>query len=404
MIIDKSDRLAHVRYDIRGPISREAERMEREGIKIIKLNTGNPAAFGFEAPPYAPQVIGENLALTAAYSDSQGLWEAREAIARYCAGKGIEGVRPEDVYTGNGVSELIQMSAQALLNPGDEILIPAPDYPLWTAAATMAGGRVVHYRCDERADWLPDIADIRRNITPNTRAIVVINPNNPTGALYPDDLLREIVKLAREHELLIFSDEIYDRLVMDGLTHTSTAALAPDLPVVTMGGLSKSHQLCGFRCGWMAISGDKAGAEGFIDGLTTLSSMRLCANVPAQAMIRPALEDLDFSKATLLSGGRLFEQRDFAHRALNSIPGVSAVRPKAALYIFPRIDTERYRIRDDGQFVLDFLRESHVLLTHGGSYSWREPDHFRFVYLPALSELEEVFTRLRAFLEQYRQY
>ena len=403
MQINKSTRLAEVRYDIRGRISDEADRLEREGVSIIRLNTGNPAAFGFEAPPAILRNLNDYAGMSAPYSMSKGLPEAREAIARYCLLRGIPGVEADDVFTGNGVSELIQISLQAFLNPGDEILIPTPDYPLWTAAAILSGGKAVHYMCDEQADWYPDINDIKRKITPRTRAIVIISPNNPTGAVYPRELLERIAALAREHELVLFSDEIYDRLVMDDAEHVSVASLAPDLFTVTFNGLSKSHQVCGYRSGWMALCGDKSGADGYIEGINVLASLRLCSNVTGQSVISAALEGGDGTQANVRPGGRLYEQREYAFNALSSIPGISAVKPRAALYIFPKIDVEMYGITDDEKFVLDFLREKHVLLTHGGSYNWKQPDHFRVAYLPCLEELKSVMDRLREFLESYRQ-
>jgi len=403
MLIGKSTRLSNVRYDIRGPISDAADRLEREGVHIIRLNTGNPAAFGFEVPTSVLSSLAEYSNASAPYSMTKGLPQAREAIAKYCATRGIPGVSAEDVFTGNGVSELIQLSLQAFLNSGDEILIPTPDYPLWTAAAILAGGTVAHYMCDEQADWLPDIDDMKRKINPRTRAIVVISPNNPTGAVYPRALLCQIADLAREHELVLFSDEIYDRLVMDGAEHVSIASLAPDLLTMTFNGLSKSHQVCGYRAGWLAICGDKSSAGGYIEGINTLASLRLCSNVVGQSVIPAALADYDSTRANLIPGGRLYEQREYAYSALTSIPGISAVKPRAALYIFPKIDTDMYGITDDEKFVLDFLREKHVLLTHGGSYNWKKPDHFRVVYLPEMSELVEVIDRLRDFLKDYRQ-
>ncbi|MDR0287118.1 MAG: pyridoxal phosphate-dependent aminotransferase [Clostridiales bacterium] len=403
MLIMKSDKLLNVRYDIRGPISDEADRLEKEGQHIIRLNTGNPAAFGIEAPPSVLDSLIEFSGLSAPYSMSKGLPAAREAIARYCALNGIAGVSADDIYTGNGVSELIQISLQAFLNPGDEILIPTPDYPLWTAAAILAGGKAVHYMCDEQSNWYPDITDIKQKITQRTRAIVIISPNNPTGAVYPRELLNSIAELAREHELVLFSDEIYDRLVMDNSKHVSIASLAPDLFTVTFNGLSKSHQICGYRAGWMVLSGDKTGADGYIDGINTLVSLRLCSNVTGQSVICAALEDSASTKANLIPGGRLYDQREYAFNALNSIPGISAVKPQAALYIFPKIDISMYKIRDDEKFVLDFLHEKHVLLTHGGSYNWKQPDHFRLAYLPKMDELIEVIGRLREFLENYHQ-
>jgi alanine-synthesizing transaminase len=403
MVIKKSEKLLNVRYDIRGPISDEADRLEQKGIHIIRLNTGNPAAFGFEVPSSVLDSLAEFASLSAPYSPSKGLPGVREVIARYCVSRGITGVEAGDVYTGNGVSELIQVPLQALLNSGDEILIPTPDYPLWTAATILAGGKAVHYMCDEQADWYPDIADIKRKITPRTRAIVIISPNNPTGAVYPRDLLNSIAELARKHELVLFSDEIYDRLVMDNAEHISIASLAPDLFTVTFNGLSKSHQICGYRAGWMVLCGDKSGASGYIEGINTLVSLRLCSNVTGQSVICAALADNASTQANVMPGGRLYEQREYAFNALCAIPGISAVKPRAALYIFPKIDTLMYGITDDEKFVLDFLREKHVLLTHGGSYNWKQPDHFRLAYLPQMDELIEVIDRLREFLEIYRQ-
>ncbi|MCL2059447.1 MAG: pyridoxal phosphate-dependent aminotransferase [Oscillospiraceae bacterium] len=403
MIIDKSEKLQNVRYDIRGPISDEADRLEREGIDIIRLNTGNPAAFGFAAPPSVLESLAGFSGASAPYSMSKGLPKAREAVAAYFGSAGIAGVSADDVYTGNGVSELIQVSLQAFLNSGDEILIPTPDYPLWTAASILAGGTVVHYMCDEQAGWLPDIDDIKRKITPRTRAIVVISPNNPTGAVYPRALQEDIAELAREHGLVVFSDEIYDRLVMDDAEHVSIASFAPDLFTVVFNGLSKSHQVCGYRAGWMALCGDKSGADGYIAGINTLVSLRLCSNVTGQSVISAALADRESTRANVEPGGRLYEQREYAYKALNAIPGISAVKPRAALYIFPKIDTEMYGITDDEKFVLDFLREKHVLLTHGGSYNWKQPDHFRVAYLPPLDQLAEVIDRLHDFLKRYHQ-
>ena len=403
MIINKSKKLLNVRYDIRGPISDEADRLERDGINIIRLNTGNPAAFGFQAPASVLSALADYSDASSPYSASKGLPEAREAVAHYCASRGITGVSADDVYTGNGVSELIQISLQAFLNTGDEILIPTPDYPLWTAATILAGGTAVHYMCDEQADWYPDINDIRSKITQRTRAIVIISPNNPTGAVYPKELLNCIAELARKHELVLFSDEIYDRLVMDDAEHFSIASLAPDLFTVVFNGLSKSHQICGYRAGWMALCGDKSGAGGYIEGLNTLASLRLCSNVTGQSVIRAALEDTKSTQANIVPGGRLYEQREYAYNSLRTIPGISAVKPRAALYIFPKIDTDMYGIKDDEKLVLDFLREKHVLLTHGGSYNWKKPDHFRVAYLPCMDELIEVMDRLRDFLESYHQ-
>ena len=403
MQVNKSDKLKHVRYEIRGLISDEADKLEKAGIDIIRLNTGNPAAFGFETPLSVLEKLNASLVSAAPYSGSKGLIEAREAIAAYYAGRGLIGVTADDVYTGNGVSELIQVALQAFLNQGDEVLIPTPDYPLWTAATILAGGNAVHYMCDESSDWFPDIDDMKRKITSRTRAIVVISPNNPTGAVYPKEILDSIAQLARVHGLVLFSDEIYDRLMMDGTEHLSVTTVAPDLLTVTFNGLSKSHQICGYRAGWMAICGDKSGAGSYIEGINTLVSLRLCSNVTGQSVISSALADSASTNANLVPGGRLYEQREYAYNMLNSIPGISAVKPRAGLYIFPKIDTDMYGITDDERFVLDFLRDKHVLLTHGGSYNWKKPDHFRVAYLPCMEELVEVMVRLRDFLVNYHQ-
>lgn len=399
----KSKKLDNVAYDVRGPVLDAATAMEAAGEKILKLNIGNPGAFNFQSPDYIIRAVSESLTISEAYSDSKGLFEAREAIAAYSRSKGIEGVTVNDVYTGNGVSELISMCMQALLNDGDEILIPSPDYPLWTGAATLSGGKVVHYICDEKSDWMPDVQDMAKKITDRTKAIVVINPNNPTGAVYNLEVLQQIVELAREHGLMLFSDEIYDRLVMDGLQHISLAALAPDLFVVTMSGLSKSHLLAGYRCGWMTVSGNKAVAKGFIEGLNMLSSMRLCSNVPAQRAIRPALEDSASCAAMVTPGGRFFEQRRAICEAMDQVDGLSYVKPRAAFYVFPRVDARRFNITDDERFVLDFLREKKVLLVHGGGFNWSKPDHFRIVFLPEEQLLTEAMEKLGDFLKTYRQ-
>lgn len=401
--ITKSRKLDNVAYDVRGPVLDEAMAMEAKGAKILKLNIGNPATFKFEAPDCIVNTMAGMLTSSEGYSTSKGIFEAREAIVGYTRKKGIVGVDVEDIYTGNGLSELISMCMQALLDNGDEILIPSPDYPLWTAAATLAGGTVVHYVCDEQSDWMPDIEDMRRKITPNTKAIVIINPNNPTGALYPDEVLLQIAQLARENGLIIFADEIYDRLLMDGNKHTSIASLAPDLFVVTLNGLSKSHLIAGYRIGWMSLSGDKTRAKSYIEGLNMLSSMRLCSNVPAQHAIKPALENINSSDYLLQPGGRIYQQRNLICDALNSIDGISVVRPKAAFYVFPKIDAKRFNITNDEQFVLDFLREKHVLLVHGGGFHWEQPDHFRIVYLPENAVLTESMEKLADFLKTYRQ-
>ncbi len=401
--ISKSKKLNNVAYDVRGPVLDAANAMEAAGAKILKLNIGNPGAFRFEAPDCILSAMSSSLPESEGYCDSKGIWEAREAIAAYDRKKGIEGVGVDDIYTGNGVSELIVMCMQGLLDNGDEILIPSPDYPLWTGAATLAGGNVVHYVCDEKSDWIPDIADIKRKITQRTKALVVINPNNPTGALYGVDVLEQLAQIARENNLIIFADEIYDRLLMDGGSHTSIAALAPDLCVVTLNGLSKSHLIAGYRCGWMSISGNKESAKSYIEGLNMLSSMRLCSNVPAQRAIKPALENLDSSDYLLKPGGRIYEQREAICRALDKIDGITYVRPKSAFYVFPKIDAKRFNITSDEQFVLDFLREKQVLLVHGGGFHWEAPDHFRIVYLPEPSILEESMEKLGDFLKTYRQ-
>lgn len=398
-----SKKLDHVCYDVRGPVLEEAERMRAGGTDIMRLNIGNPAPFGFGAPQEVIREMAENLHKAEGYSDSKGILPAREAIINYCRWKGIPGIGLDDIYTGNGVSELIVMAMQGLLDSGDEILVPAPDYPLWTAAVTLAGGKAVHYLCDEQSEWYPDLKDMSRKITPNTKGIVIINPNNPTGAVYPADLLEQIAELARRHGLIIFSDEIYDRLVMDGYKHTSIASLAPDLFVVTLNGLSKSHKIAGFRCGWMCLSGDKSHVRGYIEGLNILSSMRLCSNVQSQYVIATALSDASKCDDTLLPGGRIYEQRAYIADALNRIPGVRVVKPRAAFYAFPRLDTERFRIEDDEKFVLDFLHEKHVLLVHGRGFNWPLPDHFRMVYLPKVEELKIACDRLGDFLDGYRQ-
>ena len=400
---EKSTKLDNVCYDVRGPVVEEADRMIADGVHILKLNIGNPAPFGFTAPEEVIRDMMRNLPETEGYSDSKGLFPARKAIMQYCQLKKIPNVEIGDIYTGNGVSELITMSMQGLLNNGDEILMPSPDYPLWTAAANLAGGHPVHYMCDEAANWYPDMDDIRSKIIDRTKGIVIINPNNPTGALYPREVLQEIVDIAREHQLIIFADEIYDRLVMDGEEHISIASMAPALFCVTLNGLSKSHRLAGFRVGWMCLSGDKSCAKGYIEGLNMLASMRLCSNVPAQSIVQTALGGYQSSDELLLPGGRIYEQREFIYKALNRIPGISAVKPKAAFYIFPKIDTSMYNIHNDEQFVLDFLRQEKVLLVHGGGFNWPEPDHFRVVYLPRVGELEEAMEKLEHFLKHYRQ-
>lgn len=400
---EKSHKLDNVCYDIRGPVMDEADRMAASGIDILKLNIGNPAPFHFTAPDEIIQDMIYNLRDAEGYSDSKGIFSARKAIMQYCQIKHIPNVRLQDIYTGNGVSELITMAMQGLLNNGDEILVPAPDYPLWTAAVTLAGGNAVHYICDEQNEWNPDISDIRKKITKNTKGIVIINPNNPTGALYSEEVLKEIVQVARETGILIFSDEIYDRLVMDDLVHTAIASLAPDVPCITFNGLSKSHRVAGFRCGWMCISGDKKRIQGYIEGLNLLSSMRLCSNVPAQQIIQTALGGYQSSDALLQPGGRIYEQRECIYQALCEIDGVSVVKPKAAFYIFPKFDKYKFNMKDDEQFVLDFLRKKKILLVHGRAFNYPEPDHVRIVYLPNVKQLNEAAGALKDFLKDYSQ-
>ncbi len=399
----KSHKLDNVLYDVRGPVLEEAMKIENEGMQVLKLNIGNPAPFGFRTPDEVIFDMRRQLTECEGYSDSKGLFTARKAIMQYAQLKGIPNVSVDDIYTGNGVSELINLCMSALLNTGDEVLIPSPDYPLWTACVTLAGGRAVHYVCDEESDWNPDIADIRKKVTARTKAIVVINPNNPTGALYPREILEEIVSVAREHNLIIFSDEIYDRLVFDGGEHVSIASLAPDLFCVTYSGLSKSHMIAGFRIGWMVLSGNKKIAKDYIAGLNMLTNMRLCSNVPAQSIVQTALGGIQRGNRYLLPGGRLYEQREYIHRALNDIPGISAVKPKGAFYIFPKIDTKRFDLVNDEKFALDLLRDKKLLLIHGRGFNWKEPDHFRVVYLPRVEVLEDAMERLGDFLSYYKQ-
>ncbi len=398
----KSAKLANVCYDIRGPVLARAKQMEEEGHRVIKLNIGNLAPFGFEAPEEIVQDVIRNLPDSSGYSDSKGLFAARKAIMHYTQQKKIGSVTIEDIYIGNGASELIVMAMQALLNPGDEVLVPTPDYPLWTAAVTLGSGTPRHYLCDEGAGWLPDLADIRARITANTRAIVIINPNNPTGALYPDDLLKEIVEIARIHDLIIFADEIYDKVLYDGNTHTSIASLATDVLFVTLNGLSKNYRACGFRSGWMVVSGEKRHAQDYIDGLNILASMRLCSNVPGQFAIQTALGGYQSINDLVAPGGRLARQRDIAHDLLTSIPGVSCFKPKAALYLFPRLDPKLYPITDDQQFILELLEAERVLLVQGSGFNWPHPDHFRVVFLPHEDDLRESISRIGRFLGNFR--
>lgn len=400
---EKSNKLKNVCYDIRGPVMDEANRMMAQGETILRLNIGNPAPFGFRSPDAIIEHMAKNLTETEGYSDSKGLIEARRAIVRYCNERGMPNVTEEDVYTGNGVSELITIAMQGLLNHGDEVLVPSPDYPLWTAAITLAGGKAVHYLCDEQSDWNPDLRDMRSKITHRTKAIVVINPNNPTGALYPRSVLEEIVQLAREHDLILYADEIYDRLVMDGEECVALASLAPDLLTVAFNGLSKSHLIAGYRCGWMALCGNKSRCKGYVEGINLLSSMRLCSNVPAQSLIPIALEHRQETEKLLVPGGRIYDQREYIYEAISDIPGLSCVRPKAAFYMFPKLDVKRFHIEDDERFVLDFLREKKILFTHGRGFHWPDPDHFRLIYLPNLADLQTAATELKDFLSTYRQ-
>jgi alanine-synthesizing transaminase len=400
--IAKSGKLADVCYDIRGPVLEKAREMEDEGHKIIKLNIGNVAAFGLEPPDEIVQDMIRNLPHAAAYTDSKGLFAPRKAVVHYTQEKHIAGVTVDDVYLGNGASELIVMSLNALLDNGDEVLVPAPDYPLWTAAVSLSGGRPVHYLCDEASDWMPDVEDIRARITPRTRAIVVINPNNPTGALYPPELLAQIVELARAHELIVFADEIYDKTLYDGNQHTSIASLADDVLCVTFNGLSKNYRSCGYRAGWMIVSGDKRHARDYIEGLNMLASMRLCANTPGQLAIQTALGGYQSIKDLVAPGGRLCRQRDLAYELLSQIPGVSVVKPKAALYMFPRLDPKVYPIADDQQFAYELLADEKVLIVQGTGFNWRSPDHFRLVFLPNSDDLTDAVGRIARFLDHYR--
>jgi alanine-synthesizing transaminase len=400
--IAKSTKLANVCYDIRGPVLDRAREMEEEGQKIIKLNIGNLAVFGLEPPDEIVQDMIRNLGNAAGYTDSKGLFAPRKSIVHYTQEKHIAGVAVDDVYLGNGASELITMSLNALLDDGDEVLVPAPDYPLWTASVSLSGGRPVHYLCDEQSEWCPDIADIRRKVTPNTKAIVVINPNNPTGALYSTELLEQIVQVAREHELIVMADEIYDKTLYDGNTHTSIASLADDVLFVTFNGLSKNYRSCGYRAGWMVVSGEKRHAADYIEGLDMLASMRLCSNTPGQLAIQTALGGYQSIDDLVAPTGRLCRQRDIAYDALTQIPGVSVVKPKAALYMFPRLDPAVYPIEDDQQFAYDLLAEEKLLIVQGTGFNWPTPDHFRLVFLPNSDDLHEALVRIDRFLAGYR--
>ena len=400
--IQKSAKLANVCYDIRGPIMDRARQMEEDGQKIIRLNIGNLAVFGFDAPEEIQQDMIRNLPNSSGYSDSKGIFAARKAVMHETQKQGIKGVALDDIYLGNGASELIVMATNGLLDDGDELLLPAPDYPLWTAAASLSGGTPVHYRCDEAKGWMPDIADIRAKITPRTKGLVVINPNNPTGALYSDALLLEIVAIAREHGLVLFADEVYDKVLYDGVRHTAIASLSQDVLTLTFNSLSKSYRSCGYRAGWLALSGDKRHAKDYIEGLNMLSNMRLCANVPGQYAIQTALGGYQSIDDLVCEGGRLRRQRDLAYELITAIPGVSCVKPRAALYMFPRLDPAMYPIADDQQFFLDVLQETRVMLVQGTGFNWEAPDHFRIVFLPHEDDLREAIGRLERFLERYR--
>ena len=402
-LFEQSSKLNNVCYDIRGPVLKEAKRLEEEGHRVLKLNIGNPAPFGFEAPDDILKDVIRNLPTAQGYCDSKGIYSARVAIMQYYQQKGIRGVDIEDIYVGNGVSELIVMAMQGLLNAGDEVLVPSPDYPLWTAAVALSGGTPVHYVCDEEDDWNPSIADIRSKITDKTKAIVLINPNNPTGAVYSDVVLQQMAQIAQEHELILFSDEIYDKVLYDGATHKPTASFNSDILTVTFGGLSKNYRIAGFRAGWMMLSGAKHLAESYIEGLDMLASMRLCANVPCQYAIQTALGGYQSINELIVGGGRLYEQTMFAWQRVNEIDGISCVKPKGAMYLFPKIDTEKFNIKDDQKFILDFLRQEKILMVHGSGFNWKKPDHFRIVTLPHIEQLEIALDKLDKFLKRYRQ-
>ena len=402
-LIEKSHKLDNVCYDIRGPVHKEARRLEDEGHRILKLNIGNPAPFGFDAPEEVIKDVIVNMHPGLGYCDSKGLFAPRKAIAQYYQQKGLRKADVDDIYIGNGASELIVMSMQALLNNGDELLVPAPDYPLWTAAVTLSGGRPVHYICDEQADWYPDLDDIKSKITPRTRGIVLINPNNPTGAVYSTEFLLEVIEIARQNDLIIFADEIYDKIIYDDIAHHSICTLCDDVLVVTFNGLSKAYRACGFRQGWMMVSGPKQHARGYIEGLEMLASMRLCANVPMQFAIQTALGGYQSINELILPGGRLRKQRDLAWELLNNIPGVSCVKPKGSLYMFPKLDPKVYPIKDDQKMVFDLLQQEKMLIVQGTGFNWPAPDHFRIVFLPPEEQLQDAMTRLARFLKTYKQ-
>jgi len=401
--IKKSHKLDSVCYDIRGPVHREARRLEEDGHKILKLNIGNPSPFGFDAPEEIVQDMIHNVPVSQGYSDSRGLFSGRKAVMQYCQQKGFPNVDINDVYLGNGASELIVMSMQALINNGDEVLIPAPDYPLWTAAVCLSGGNAVHYMCDEQSDWYPDIEDIKSKITDRTRGIVLINPNNPTGAVYPEEILQAIIDVAREHELIVFSDEIYDKIVYDDATHISTASLSDDVLCITYNGLSKAYRVAGFRAGWMVISGDKKHAADYIEGIELLASMRLCSNVPGQHAIQTALGGYQSINELIAPDGRLYKQRDLAYNMLTDIPGISCVKPRGALYLFAKMDQKKFNIQDDEKMVLDLLTEEKILIVQGTAFNWPTPDHFRIVFLPHVDELTRAMDAIARFFSHYKQ-
>ena len=400
---NKSSRLDGVRYEIRGPVLKAAQQLEEAGYKILKLNIGNPAVFDLNAPEEIVKDVILNLPYSDGYSDSKGIFPARKAVMHYCQQKHIDGVQINDIYLGNGVSDLILLSMEAFLDNGDEVLVPMPDYPLWTAAICLAGGKAVHYVCDEQSDWYPDIADMERKITPKTKAIVVINPNNPTGAVYPKEVLEQIAALAGKYHLVVFCDEIYDKILYDGVTHTSIASMIKDTFCLTFNGISKNYRACGFRAAWMVLSGNKKIAEDYIDGLDLLANMRLCSNVPGQYAIQTALGGYQSINDLVAPGGRLYEQRTLCHKLLNDIPGISCVKAKGSLYMFPKIDTQKFNIKDDQKFVLDLLMEKRILLVNGRGFNWDKPDHFRVVFLPRTDDLTKALGLLKDFLETYQQ-
>jgi len=401
--LHKSNKLANVLYDIRGPVLNAAKRMEEEGHRILKLNIGNPAPFELNAPDEILQDVIHQLPDAQGYSDSKGVYSARKAVMQYCQQKGIQGVEIDDIYLGNGVSELIVMAMQGLINNGDEVLIPAPDYPLWTGAVSLSGGTPVHYHCDEQSEWYPDIDDIRAKVTDKTRALVIINPNNPTGALYPKEVLESLLQVARENNLVVFSDEIYDKIIFDEAEHVSTAALADDLLIITFNGLSKTYRLAGFRSGWLVVSGAKHKAKDYLEGLDMLASMRLCANVPAQYAIQTALGGYQSINDLIKPGGRIYEQRMLTHKMINDIPGLSCTLPKGALYSFVKMDQKKFNIKNDEQMVLDLLEQQKILIVHGRAFNWPSPDHFRIVFLPRVEDLEQALEKMGHFFERYSQ-